>query len=93
MHVGAPLVAHQQAAEAVQPGEAALYHPALAAQAGAVRRAAAGDLRLDAPLAELSAVPLGVVAAVGEQARGPPKRSTDAAAQRRHGVEQQQQFP
>ena len=44
------LVAGPQPAEVVQPGEAALDHPALAAQARAVLAAAAGDHRLDAAL-------------------------------------------
>jgi len=53
MDVGAPLVADKQAAEAVQPGEAALGHPALATEARAVGGTAAGDLRPGPPLADL----------------------------------------
>jgi len=86
--VGAALVADQQAAEAVQPGDAALHHPALATEAGAVGGTSARDLRRDPPLADLSAVTVVVVAAVGEQAIGTSARRPDAAAQRRHGVKQ-----
>jgi hypothetical protein len=52
--VGAVLVAGAEALEGVQPGEAALDHPALATQAGAAGHAAAGDPRRDAALAQLS---------------------------------------
>jgi len=65
--VGAARVADQQAAEAVQPGDAALHHPALATAARAVGGTATGDLRPGPPLADLSAVTVVVVAAVGEQ--------------------------
>src|SRR4051812_20225640 len=46
----------------VQPGEAALDHPASAAQAGAVGHAAASDPWCDAPGAQLTAVEVVVVA-------------------------------
>ena len=92
MDVGAALVADQQAAEAVQPGEAALDHPALATEAGAVLGPATADLRPGPPLADLSAVTVVVVAAVGEPASGTSPRRPDAAAQRRPGVKQGQQL-
>src|SRR5665647_3631549 len=72
--VGAALVADQQAAEAVQPGDAALHHPALATAARAVLDPATADLRPGPPLADLSAVTVVVVAAVGEQASGTSPR-------------------
>jgi len=53
---------------------------------------AVGDLRPGPPLADLSAVTVVVVAAVGGQAIGTSARRPDAAAQRRHGVEQRQQL-
>ena len=67
MDVGAALIAGAEPFEGVQPGEAALDHPALLAQAGAVGDAAAGDPRCDPALAEPTAVDVVVVAAVGEQ--------------------------
>ena len=91
-NVGAPLAAHQQAPEAVQPGEAALHHPALAAATGAVGGPAAGDLRRDPPLADLAAVGIVIVAAVGKQTSGSTAGSADKAAHRRHGVQQGQQL-
>jgi hypothetical protein len=48
--VGAALVAGAESFEGVQPGEAALDHPAVAAQPGAVGDAAAGDARGDPAL-------------------------------------------
>jgi hypothetical protein len=66
MDVGAALVASAESLEGVQPGEAALDHPALLAQPGAVRDAAAGDARGDAALPKLAAVDVVVIAAVGE---------------------------
>ena len=67
MNVGPALIADAQPLERVQPGEAALDHPALRAQAGAVGDAAAGDPRSDPTLAELAPVAVVVVAAIGEQ--------------------------
>ena len=92
MDVGSAFVAGAQPFEGVQPGEAALDHPALLSQTRAVRDPAAGDPRGDAAGAQLAAVDVVVVAAVGEQlARatvGPPA----SAAYRRHGVDQRDQL-
>jgi hypothetical protein len=68
------LVARPESLDGVQPGEAALDDPPLAAQAGAVGDAAAGDPRSDPALAELSTVDVVVVAAVagGAARAGPP---------------------
>jgi len=92
VHVGASLVAHQQAAEAVQPGEAALHDPALGAEAGAVSGTATGDLRADAAGAQATAVAVVVIAAVGEQLARTPQRSSGTATHRRHCVEQRQEL-
>jgi hypothetical protein len=48
---GSAVVADKQPFELVQPGEGALDDPAIAAQAGAVRGAATGDLGFDAAAA------------------------------------------
>jgi hypothetical protein len=53
--MSAAFVAGAQPFEGVQPGDAALDHPAVAAQPGAVGDAAAGDPRRDAAGAELAA--------------------------------------
>ncbi len=92
MDVGAALVAGAEPFEGVQPGEAALDHPALLAQAGAVGDAAAGNARRDAALAELTAVDVVVVAAVGEQLARSAAGSSAAAADRRDGVDQRNQL-
>jgi hypothetical protein len=59
------VVADEQPLEVVQPGEGALHHPAGAAKPGAVLGPAAGDLGRDPAVAELAAVLVVVVAAVG----------------------------
>jgi hypothetical protein len=90
--VGAAFVADEQPFELVQPGEAALDDPAVAAEAGAVLGLAAGDLGFDPALPEQPAVLVVVVAAVGAQPLWPPTRSTDDAAHARHGVDQRDQL-
>jgi len=50
----------------VKPGESALDHPPVDAEAGAVPGAAAGDGRHDAAITELVSVDGVVVAAIGE---------------------------
>ncbi len=81
MDVGAALVAGAEPLEGVQPGKAALDHPALAAEAEAVGDAAAGNPRGDAARAQLPAVGVEVVAAVGEQL----PRSPNSSRGRRRG--------
>ena len=88
MDVVAAVVADEEPFELVEPGEGALDDPAVAAEAGAVFGLAAGDLRGDPALAELAAVLVVVVAAVGKQQRWPPSRSAGAAADWRDAVEQ-----
>src|SRR3954453_3615784 len=65
----------------MQPGKAALDHPALFAEAGAARDPAAGDPRSDPASPQLAAVDVVVVAAVGEQltrsAAGPAASPAD----------------
>src|SRR5512143_4304125 len=90
--VGAVCVAGAEPLESVQPGEATLDHPALAAQPGAVGSPAAGDPRRDATAAELAAVGVVVVAAVGEQLPRAAAGSAPPSADRRHGVEQRDQL-
>lgn len=67
MDLGIALIADPQAAEVVQVREAAFDDPALAAQAGAVGSAAAGELRCDPALPQQPAVLVVVVAAIGQQ--------------------------
>jgi hypothetical protein len=90
--VAAPLVAGTQPLEGVQPGEAALDHPAVAAQARAVCHAAAGDAWGDAAGAQLASVLLVVVAAVGEQLPQSPAGPAAPAADRRHRLDQRDQL-
>src|ERR671938_424838 len=92
MNVGPALIADAQPLERVQPGEAALDHPALLAQPGAVGDAAAGDPRGDAALAELAAVGVVVVAAVGEQLARSAAGPAASPADRRDSVDQRDEL-
>lgn len=66
MLIGIALPADAEPAELMQPGEAALHHPALGAEPRAVPFATAGDQRFDAASPELAAVLVMVIAPVGE---------------------------
>jgi hypothetical protein len=90
--VAAALVAGAQPLEGVQPGEAALDDPAVAAQARAVRDAAAGNPRGDTAGAQLAAVDVVIVAAVGEQLPRTAARPATAAADRWDGLDQWDQL-
>ena len=74
MDVCAPVVADEQPFELVEPGEGALDDPAVAAQAGAVLGLAPRDLGRDAALAELAAMAVVVVAAIGAEPFGAAAR-------------------
>ena len=87
MDVGSAFVTRAQPFEGVEPGEAALDDPAVSAQAGAVCDAAAGDPWSDAPGAQLAAVFVVVVAAVGEQLPRLASWPAAQAADRWNGVE------
>jgi hypothetical protein len=84
----AAVVADEQSLELVQPSKRALDHPAGAAEAGAVLALFAGDLGRNPAFAQFAAVGGVVVAAVGGDPRGPSTRPADAAAHRRHRVDE-----
>jgi hypothetical protein len=86
--VVAAVGADEQSAAVVEPGEGAFDDPAVAAEPGAVLGLAACDQRLHAALPDQPAVLVVVVAAVGDQRPGSTARPADAAAHRRHPVEQ-----
>jgi hypothetical protein len=92
VHVGAALVADEEALEAVQPGEGALDDPAVTPQTGAVLGLPARDHRLDASLAEQPAVLVVVVAAVGDHAVRSMARPANKAAHRGHCIEERDQL-
>ena len=92
MDVVAAVGADEQPAAVVEPGEGTLDDPALAPEARAVLALAARDLRRDPKLPELTPVLVVVVAAVGEQPRGPSARPSDSAAHRRHALDQRDQL-
>src|SRR4051794_32975462 len=91
MQRGVTLVAHQQAAVAVQPGKITLYHPAVAPEPLARLDPAAGDPWGDAAAAAGRAIAARSVAPVRVQLGGPPARAAGAAAgllERRDGIDQ-----
>ena len=90
--LGAAVVADEQAAALVEPGEGALDDPAIAAQAGAVLALAAGEDGFDPARPQLPPVLLRVVGAVGEEPVGAAPRPADAAAYRWDAVDQRQQL-
>ena len=92
MGLVAAVGADQQSAAVVEPGEGALDDPTVAAETGAVLALTASDQRLDAALPEESPVLVVVVAAVGEQVPRSASWPADAAADRRHPVEQLQEL-
>ena len=84
--------ADEQPASVVEPGEGALDDPALAAEPGAVVGSAARDHGFDPAPPEEATLLVVVVAAVSDQAVGAPPGAADAAAYRRHAVEQVEQL-
>ena len=78
MDLVAAVVADEQSFELVEPGEGALDDPAVAAEPGAVFSSAASDLRPDPELAELAAVLVMVVTAVGRDTVRPLAWTPDA---------------
>jgi hypothetical protein len=92
VHVGATLVADEQALEVMQPGEGALDDSAVTSQTGAVLSLPASYHGLDASLAEQAAVFVVVVAAVGDHAVRSMARPTNEAAHRGHCVKERDQL-
>lgn len=92
VHVGPAFPAGSQAPEAMQPGKSPLDHPPIGTQPGAVPGAPAGDRRDDAAGADLVAVDVVVVAAVGEEGVGLAAAVADSAADRWDCVEQGHQL-
>ena len=79
MHVGASLVANQEAPKAVQPRECPFDDPSRDAEAAAMRRAAPGEDGDDALRAEPLPMALRIVAPIALQDIGPPLRPATSA--------------
>jgi hypothetical protein len=82
------LVTDREPPEAGEPGQRALYHPAVPAQALGALDARAGDPGRDASPRQAPAAAVVVVALVGVQLARPLARPAGALPDRRHGVEQ-----
>ena len=80
--VVASFPADAETPEAVEPGDRALYNPAMNTEAGAVRDAAPGDHRFDALSPDQAAVLVVVIATVPEQDVRPSTRSSHASRDR-----------
>lgn len=76
----------------VQPGERALDHPADTTEAGAVLGLAASDFGLDPSSAELAAVLVVVVAAIGGDPLGPSAWPADLAAHRWYALDERHEL-
>jgi hypothetical protein len=76
----------------VEPGEGALDDPADTTEPGAVFGLAAGDLGFDPSGAELAAVLVVVVAAVGGDSLGPSAWSADLAADGRDAFDERDEL-
>jgi len=92
VQLGVAFPADTQPPEVVQVSERALHDPALAAESGAVILAAAGDHGLHAPGADLAAVLVVVIAAIGQHAIGALAWPSSFAADRADTVQQGQQL-
>ena len=92
MDLGAAVVADEQAAELVQPGEGALDDPTVVAKPGAVLGLAARDQRSDPSPSKLSAIAVGVVAAVIDELAGSAARSADDPAYGRYPIDKRDQL-
>ena len=88
----AALVADGQALEGMQPGESALDDPADTAEAGAVGGVAPSDPVADAAGAELAAVLVLVIAAVGVDDVGSVSGSSAATGDRADAVKKRHQL-
>jgi hypothetical protein len=84
--------AEQESASVVEPGEGALDDPAVTSESRAVLGLPSRDQRFDPALPDEAAVLVVVVAAVGDHAVGTSPWTADAAADRRHLVEQCEQL-
>jgi hypothetical protein len=83
---------HEQAAEAMKPGEGALHDPAQPAKTRAVLRLAARDHGRDPAPANFAAVLVMVVGAIGQEHGGSPSRPTDTSPNSRHGFDEWHQL-
>src|SRR5512135_1981028 len=83
-----PVLANPQSAEAVQPGQRPLHHPADLPQATAMLGPAAGDERPDTASTQLAAMLVRVEASVAVQAPRPTPRPTGLAAHRWDRIDQ-----
>ncbi len=81
-------VADRQAPVAVQPGEGALHHPALAPQPGLALDAFARNAALDAPSAQVAAAAAHVAILVGVELLGPLATAAMRLPDRRDALEQ-----
>jgi len=92
VNVGATLKANAKTTKVVEPCVSPLDHPAKFTETTAVLGPALCDHRLDATFAKFPAVWFGVVAAIGVNDFGLPKRPATYAANRRNRIDKRQQL-
>jgi hypothetical protein len=86
--IDASLISDSQPSGAAEPSEGAFDNPAMPSQALATLDAAPRDARLDSTPAQCRAATREVVALVGMELGRSPLRSSNAVADRRHGIDQ-----
>jgi hypothetical protein len=92
VNVGATLKANAKTTKVVEPCVSTLDHPAKFAETTAVLGPALCDHRLNAAFAKFPAMWLRVVAAIGVNDFGLPKRPATYTANRRNGIDERQQL-
>ncbi len=92
MNIGATVIAHAEASELVQPAQRSLHHPAVLAQAAAVRRAAMRNRRPNPARPQGHAMSIRVVRAIGIQQLRPLSGTTSLPLDGRNGIHQRNQL-
>src|SRR5688500_11187878 len=92
MDSGAALKTNAKATKLMQPGQSALDHRTIDAQAAAAFSVATGNERSNRPLAQRLPMRVRVVAPVGVELEGTPTGSAHLAANGRNGIHYRQQL-
>jgi hypothetical protein len=92
VNTGPTFVAHIEAAKPMEPGQRAFDDPPRAPEPTAMRRAALGELRVDAPAMQRVAMWLRIVASVALNQPRFAHGATRTAAERRNRIDQRQQL-
>ena len=92
MDIRPTFITDPQAAVLAEPGDGAFHHPAIDAQATAVRGATPGQERDNAPVPQFASMGLGVKGAIPQNRLGTPPGSPHFARDGRDRIDQRQQL-